>query len=142
MRDRSAAIIVEEGKLALIKRIWDEEVYYVFPGGGIEEGETTEEAIIREVYEELGLHVQLQKLATTVKYNGTQYFYEAIIVGGTFGNGQGEEYVKNDRKRGEYIPIWVSVKDLLNINIKPLEVGEYVYELYEDSQFIGINKKD
>ncbi|MEI4828682.1 NUDIX domain-containing protein [Bacillus sp. FJAT-53711] len=142
MRDRSAAIIVEEGKLALIKRIWDEEVYYVFPGGGIEEGETTEEAIIREVYEELGLHVQLQKLATTVKYNGTQYFYEAIIVGGTFGNGQGEEYVKNDRKRGEYIPIWVSVKDLLNINIKPLEVGKYVYELYEDSQFIGINKKD
>ncbi|MGG2091642.1 NUDIX domain-containing protein [Bacillus sp. S13(2024)] len=142
MRDRSAAIIVEEGKLALIKRIWDEEVYYVFPGGGIEEGETTEEAIIREVYEELGLHVQLQKLATTVKYNGTQYFYEAIIVGGTFGNGQGEEYVKNDRKRGEYIPIWVSVKDLLNINIKPLEVGEYVYELYEDSQLIDINKKD
>ncbi|CAG9613268.1 RNA pyrophosphohydrolase [Bacillus rhizoplanae] len=133
MRDRSAAIIVEEGKLALIKRIWNEEVYYVFPSGGIEEGETPEEATIREVYEELGLHVKLQRPATTIKYNGTQYFHEAIIVGGTLGNGQGEEYVQNDRKRGEYIPIWVSVKDLLNINIKPLEVGKYVYELYEDS---------
>ncbi|SFC89620.1 NUDIX domain-containing protein [Bacillus sp. 491mf] len=102
----------------------------MFPGGGIEEGETSEEATVREVYEELGIHIQITRLAKKVSYNGTQYFYEAIIVGGTFGNGKGEEYIQNGRDRGEYIPIWVPIKDVLNINIKPLEVGEYVYRLY------------
>lgn len=54
MRNRGVAIIVQDGKIALIKRVRDDEVYYVFPGGGIEEGETSEEATKREIYEELG----------------------------------------------------------------------------------------
>lgn len=132
MRDRGAAIIIQEGKLALIKRIREKEVYYVFPGGGIEEGETSEEATIREVYEELGIHIQIKRLAKKVNYNGTQYYYEAIIIGGTFGDGKGEEYIHNDSDCNKYIPTWVSIKDVLNINIKPLEVGEYVYRLYEN----------
>ncbi|MEH6892570.1 NUDIX domain-containing protein [Bacillus sp. JJ864] len=126
MRDRGAAIIIQEGKLALIKRIRDKDVYYVFPGGGI----TSEEATIREVYEELGVRIQIKQLAKKVNYNGTQYFYEAIIIGGTFGNGKGEEYIQNDGDRGKYIPIWVSIKEILHINIKPLEVGKYIYQLY------------
>ncbi|HDX9579036.1 TPA: NUDIX domain-containing protein [Bacillus pseudomycoides] len=128
MRNRGAAIIIQEGKLALIKRIRDKDVYYVFPGGGIEEGETSEEATVREVYEELGIHIQIKRLAKMVNYNGTQYFYEAIIVGGTFGTGKGEEYIQNERGRGEYIPIWVPIEELTNINIKPLEVGGYIYK--------------
>lgn len=62
IRNRGAAIIVQEGKIALIKRIREEETYYVFPGGGVEEGETPEEATKREVYEELGLHIKWSTL--------------------------------------------------------------------------------
>ena len=54
IRNRGAAIIVQKGKIALIKRIREDETYYVFPGGGIEEGETPEEATRREIFEELG----------------------------------------------------------------------------------------
>ncbi len=50
IRNRGAAIIVQEGKIALIKRIREDETYYVFPGGGIEEGETPEEATRREIF--------------------------------------------------------------------------------------------
>lgn len=56
-RNRGAAIIVQEGKIALIKRIQEDETYYVFPGGGIEEGETPEEATKREIFEELGVYI-------------------------------------------------------------------------------------
>lgn len=40
MRDRSSVVLIENNKVGLIKRIRDGSVYYVFPGGGIEDGET------------------------------------------------------------------------------------------------------
>lgn len=62
IRNRGAAIIVQGGKIALIKRIRKGETYYVFPGGGIEEGEIPEEATKREAYEELGVHIEVEHL--------------------------------------------------------------------------------
>ena len=49
------AIIKQDGKLALVHN--GKFDYYMFPGGGIEEGESHEEALIREVKEESGLVV-------------------------------------------------------------------------------------
>ena len=57
IRNRGAAIIVQEGKIALIKRIREEEHIMCFLAEG-EEGETPEEATKREVYEELGVHIK------------------------------------------------------------------------------------
>lgn len=48
MRNRGSVVIAENGKVILIKRVRNESVYYVFPGGGIEEGETPEQAAKRE----------------------------------------------------------------------------------------------
>ena len=40
LRNRGSAIIIENQKVVLIKRNRNKCVYYVFPGGGIKEGET------------------------------------------------------------------------------------------------------
>lgn len=77
-RNRGAAIIIQGGKIALIKRVREGEMYFVFPGGGIEEGETPEEATKREVYEELGVHIQVEHLIAKVEYKGTEYYYNAL----------------------------------------------------------------
>ncbi|WP_243523457.1 NUDIX domain-containing protein [Bacillus pseudomycoides] len=128
-RNRSAAIIIQDDQVALIKRIRNNEVYFVFPGGEIEENETPEEATIREAYEELGVHVEIQKLVTKYEYKGTQYFYEARIIGGVFSTGKAEEFTKGDR--GEYMPVWIPVKELLNLNIKPYDVAEKIVYCYK-----------
>lgn len=120
IRNRGTAIIVQEGKIALIKRIRDGETYYVFPGGRIEEGETPEEATKREAYEELGVHIEVEHLIAKVEYKGTEYYFNAHIIGGVFGSGKAEEFEIKDR--GSYIPLWLPIQELEKVNIKPYEV--------------------
>ena len=53
MQKRVRRILIKDGMIALIKRTRDGETFYVFPGGGVEEGETEEQALKREIKEEL-----------------------------------------------------------------------------------------
>ncbi|WP_263701421.1 NUDIX hydrolase [Bacillus thuringiensis] len=129
IRNRSAAIIVQEGKIALIKRIREGETYYVFPGGGIEEGETPEEATKREAYEELGVHIKVGHLITEVEFKGTEYYFNAHIIGGVFGSGKAEEFELKDR--GSYIPLWLPIYELEKVNIKPYEVVRNIFKHYK-----------
>lgn len=90
MRDRGSVVLVENKKVGLIKRVREGITYYVFPGGGIEEGETPEIAAKREAFEELGVKVNIKECIAKVVFNGTQYFFLAEIDEGTFGTGKGE----------------------------------------------------
>lgn len=58
---RVQVFIVENGKYILLKHhdIKNNLYFWGIPGGGREEGETDEEAALREVYEETGLKVKL-----------------------------------------------------------------------------------
>jgi len=51
----SALIINQENELLLVNLVSFAEKYYALPGGGIESQESTQEAIYRELNEELGL---------------------------------------------------------------------------------------
>jgi 8-oxo-dGTP pyrophosphatase MutT (NUDIX family) len=123
VRDRGAVVLIENNKVGLIKRIRDGTVYYVFPGGGIEVGENPEIAAKREAFEELGVKVNVDKCFQKVEFNGTQYFFLAEIIEGTFGTGQGEEYTGEKRDRGTYLPIWVDIEKLSSLDVKSKEVA-------------------
>ncbi|MBI2449955.1 MAG: NUDIX hydrolase [Candidatus Nealsonbacteria bacterium] len=56
-------VILEEGKILLEKRSYYPFIgYWVIPGGHVEYGETVEEAVKREMKEELGISVRIKKL--------------------------------------------------------------------------------
>lgn len=54
-RVRVAAVILIGGKLLLVRQRKGGEPYYLLPGGGVNRGETLEQALRREVREETGL---------------------------------------------------------------------------------------
>jgi 8-oxo-dGTP pyrophosphatase MutT (NUDIX family) len=75
MRTRSAVILIENAKVALIKRSSHGESYFLFPGGGVLEGETPAQAAAREALEELGLSVRIIGVVAIGQYEtGRQIF--------------------------------------------------------------------
>ena len=65
-----AAIIIENGKAFATQRGYGEfKDGWEFPGGKIEPGETPEEAIVREIKEELDTEVEVIELLDTVEYD-------------------------------------------------------------------------
>ncbi|WP_144789984.1 NUDIX domain-containing protein [Lysinibacillus fusiformis] len=135
MRNRGSVVIVENDKVGLIRRIRDGIVYYVFPGGGIEKGETPEDTARREAFEELGVEVKVNECIAKIEYNGTQYFFLSEIINGTLGTGQGEEYTDKERDRGIYLPMWIDIKRLSSIDVKPREVALIVQTLSSNEGF-------
>jgi 8-oxo-dGTP pyrophosphatase MutT (NUDIX family) len=55
---------------------------YETPGGGVEDGETPAEAVVRELEEEAGLHVEIEReLATVWRHGGRQHYFLVRPVG-------------------------------------------------------------
>lgn len=129
MRSRSSVVIIEGNHVLLIKRVKNNELYYVYPGGGIEAGETPEDAAIREAFEELGIQVKLIGMIEAIQYDGMQYFFHAEIVSGTIGTGEGEEY--SDPERGSYEPMFVPIDKLDSLPVYPKEMAEKIVVMGE-----------
>lgn len=128
---RSAAILIDSGNVALIERERAGKLYYLFPGGTVEEGESLEEACVREIWEELGLHVKVgQQIAEVIFNENHQTFYLCEIDGGVFGTGDGEEYQPDlPAERGTYKPMWMPIDQLLEQPVAPKCVCELIVGL-------------
>jgi 8-oxo-dGTP diphosphatase len=68
-----AAVVVHENKILCVQRNHNKYDYisfkYEFPGGKVELNETQENAIIREIFEELNLKISIQKHLITVNHS-------------------------------------------------------------------------
>lgn len=116
MRTRAGIILIENDKVALIERHRAGLDYYVFPGGGVDEGETPEQAAVREAMEEMGVEVRIKQKVVVLHFDlSTQVYFLVERVGGEFGSGTGEEFTDSDPsdpEDGIYIPIWMPIGEL------------------------------
>lgn len=77
----AAAIIIQDGRLFAAERGYgDYKDWWEFPGGKLEPGETGEEALVREIREELDAEITVGRLFCTVehdypKFHMTMYCY-------------------------------------------------------------------
>lgn len=80
MRNRSVVFVVRNGKILMEKLFYDGRSFFSIPGGGIEPGETPEQAAIRELKEECGLDgTIIRKLAEIYNNGRTEHVFEASV---------------------------------------------------------------
>jgi len=154
MRDRAGGLLIENGNILLMHRIKNingkRREYYVVPGGGMEEGETLEEATKRELKEEIGIEVELissEPLLSLEEENGTQYFNLVKRISGIIGTGTGPEFTDPSYSdRGVYSAEMIPIKDIMNgqVNMVPEEIKEEFISYVEnlDKDIDRINSSD
>ncbi len=129
MRIRAGIVLIQDNKVALIERYRAGFHYFIFPGGGVDEGESPEQAAVREAMEELGIEVAIKQKVMEVQLGqrSRQFYFLVEQTGGEFGTGTGEEFLDTNRdnpQKGIYIPIWMPVDELPGrTNVYPVDVS-------------------
>ncbi|MDO5040397.1 8-oxo-dGTP diphosphatase MutT [Clostridium sp.] len=111
-----AAVIKKEDKIFITRRGYGEFIdMWEFPGGKIESGETREEALKREIQEELELDINIKDFLSTIEYDYpnfhlTMHCFICEIIGGELALN-----AHNDAK-------WISFNELENQNWIPADI--------------------
>lgn len=125
---RVRAVIIESDRVLVLERNRNNEHYYVFPGGGVEKGESDKEALKREMMEETSIEIEVGKKIYTDNYlNNEIDFYLCTIVSGEVAKGSGPEYTGNDKYENTIEPKWINLTELNNIDLRPVELRDKIY---------------
>ena len=117
-KDRASVIIIDNGKILLLYRFKNGKEYYVFPGGGVEDGESTIRAAVREAKEETGLDVAISKKMWEYEGRGRlEHFYLVERFSGELKIGGLEE--NRQSKDNVYRLEWVNLDKVADINLLP-----------------------
>ena len=116
-----AAIIHKDNKILATKRGYGEFInQWEFPGGKIEENETKEEALIREIKEELNVEIEITNFALDLEYQYPTFYlkmscYDCIIKSGT------PKLLEHNDAR------WLSRDELDDVNWIPADIAAVDY---------------
>ena len=82
----AAVMVDEDGNIFLVKSTYQRFHPWGLPGGSLEYGEHPEEAVVREVWEETGLNVYIEKLLLVNSWlpDRVGFYYLCRIVDGDF----------------------------------------------------------
>jgi 8-oxo-dGTP diphosphatase len=105
----SQAVIKRENEILMVRQFVERgDIVWNFPGGGIEDGESPEEACIREVKEETGYEIRIIEL---LNYTKDKYTFKTEIIGGE----QGLD--KSNKDNDDIIEIaWISIYDSMKFD--------------------------
>lgn len=132
MRESVRAVVIKNECLLVMKRNKTGREYYALIGGGIDPGETAEEALHREIAEETGITVANPRLVVNQiggpKF-GRQYIYLCNYVSGKPAlAADSVEAVEHAKGQNLYTPMWLPVAELPNVEFLPRELQAVLIE--------------
>lgn len=146
MKQRARAIIIQNNKLITLKRVKENETYWVFPGGGAEDGEDLYQTLEREMKEELGVEIQVGDLFfvhhfKTEHQDDEEFFYFCTIIGGELGTGFGPEYQPDSHYEGKHIIEEISLENIAKLDLRPQVVKDKLLAARHFLSELFIDKK-
>lgn len=133
MRQAVRAIIVRDDKLLVMQRNKFGNVYYTLIGGGIDEGETAENAVVREVLEETGLVVKPETVKLVFMHEagepfGTQHIFTCEAEGNEVSlSPDSEEAAIHGGGQNLFTPMWLPIEDISNVPFRSEPMAKAIY---------------
>lgn len=126
---RAVGIVMRDDKILLIHRVRDGKEFHVFPGGGLDSGETIQQAIVRELAEETNQTVAVDHILYHLDFidDSDQYFGLCHWLGGAEVRLNGEE-AERQNVDNQYHPLWVPIADIANLTLYPTIVKEWLLD--------------
>lgn len=116
-----AAIIQKENKILATKRGYGEFInMWEFPGGKIELGETKEQALVREIKEELNIEISVDNFAIDIEYQYPNFYLFMSCFMCSIKEGSIELLEHNDGK-------WITKEELNTLNWLPADIDAVNY---------------
>lgn len=135
LKSPRASVLVKNGdSILMIHRLRSGNEYYVLPGGGVEEGETAEEAALRELKEETSILGRVdQKVDEFIDREGrTHYVFLCTrIAGEPKLEASSPENLKAD-ENNKYEPMWVETETINEITVWPEGTREFLLKTFSN----------
>jgi 8-oxo-dGTP diphosphatase len=133
IRQRPTAIIIKDDKVLLMKRERENQIYFVFPGGHVEDDETPEQTLEREIKEELNFDItNFKEIFRITQHNPRDnmevenVFYKITDFTGELKLG-GPEVERMKKGNNNYYPTWYNKEELIHIEpIYPIGIKEFI----------------
>jgi 8-oxo-dGTP pyrophosphatase MutT (NUDIX family) len=124
-------------------RVNNGDEYYVFPGGGVEDGETPEQAALREIFEETSVTVVPKKFVYHITWDTGEenFFYLCDYVSGDPKlSPDSEEFEQMKSGDQVYEPMWIEIDKLSDLKLYQLEVRDLFLNDYKQGFSNGVQK--
>lgn len=140
-RYRAAAIIIEDGSVLLASN--EKADYYYSVGGGVHLGETSQQAVCREVFEETGVNYEIDRLA----FVHENFFEDSDIVKGRKCHEIAFYYLMKPKRSkklnsnsmcllGKEYMNWMPIAELKNHKVFPTFFADKLLDLSENVEHI------
>ena len=134
-RYRTGAILIRDNKMLFVKsKIGD---YHYLVGGGVHMGETSEQCIEREVFEETGINAKVDYIAVVCEnfFKGSGGIIDGYdchtIEFYYFMKSDDCDHCKTVTDDGEEL-VWIPVEEVAESKIKPHFIKEYIYKIISE----------
>ncbi|MEK4272044.1 MULTISPECIES: NUDIX domain-containing protein [unclassified Paenibacillus] len=146
IRNSAKAVIVQDGRLLVIRLEDQYGTAYVFPGGGQEKGEELKDAVARECLEEIGQAVNVGELLHIREYIGknhefaewdadihqVEFYFACSLI-----DPEATVFEGSNPDDHQVAVEWIALEELSQIRLYPKTIGELLLKSGSSSIYLG-----
>lgn len=127
-KPRAAAVVIDGGRVLVMKRHKRGQDYAVLPGGGVEPGETMAEAALRELREETTLVAEIDRPLWSGRHNErpAEYFLMTAVRGRARLSGPEAAASRPDNS---FELRWITADQFAELGLRPVDIRQRLADL-------------